>query len=724
MQRCAIVLFVVGLLFVPVHGGQPGQAEARLLQDLQFLTSEQCEGRGITTKGIHLAAEYIEREFIKAGLKGGGPSRSYYQPFSLTTGAKLGPNNRLVLKGPLGQTITLEHAKHFTTLPQGSSGLAETSLVFAGYGMTQAEPAYDDYAGLDVAGKVVVVLTETPRRGHRYADVFATAAESGRTSFALRSKVEEARRRKAAGVLVVNSRSRGQDLLSRTPVSFGDWAPWGLPVAQVRRELVDTMLVSASGETLAQVEQQIDAELKPRSRPLTGWTVRLETDVTHTQLAVKNVVGVLEGSGPLANETVVIGAHYDHVGYYGSTRRFPGTPMGVSGPGGIGGVGLPLALVGEEAIHHGADDNASGTSVVLELARRFAAQKDRQGRRLVFVAFTAEESGLLGSQYYCRNPSFPLENTVVMINMDQIGRMQDNKVMVGGLGSAKAFPPLIDRLEKKYGMAFSRDPSGLGPTDHSSFYAKRVPVLWFFTGFHEQYHRPTDRVETLNVPGLARLASLIGDIVEEVSTTPTRPEYAKTPGFDRTKTLWSEAPSTGIVPDYRDQRGGVLVADVFKNTAAAKAGIQKGDRLLALAGKKLADPMAFLTLARTLKPGDKIDVLVDRGGNEHTLAMALYRGTGGFTDPLLGVTVNLTDLRDGLVLADVPADSAAGKAGLRKGDRIVSIAGEQIRDRDGYLAILRTLQAGETVAVVAVRGEQTLQLQLPVTRPLKKGFTR
>jgi hypothetical protein len=717
-------LLLLGLCLPPVRAEVAKDAEARLLKDLKFLTSDACEGRGIDTKGINLAAEYIERQFVNAGLKPGGTKGTYFQPFSLTTGAKLGKNNQLVLKGPLGQTLQLDQGKHFTVSPLGGSGKVEAAIVFAGYGITSADPKYDDYAGLDVAGKVVLVLTDTPRRGHRQADLFGQAAADGSgQDYSLRAKIANAQLHKAAAVLLVNTqrRARFRDVLPRPAISPMQGNPLPLPVAYLQRDIAEVMVLATVGERLGLIEKMIDADLKPRSTPLTGWTCRLETEVSHTQVAVKNVIGVLEGSGPLAQETVVIGAHYDHVGFFGTTRRFGGNAVGVSGRGSIGGVGFPLAQLAESAIHHGADDNASGTAALMELARHFGALKERKGRRLVFIAFTAEESGLLGSAYYCRQPLFPLQDTTTMINMDQIGRLQDNKLMIGGLKSAKEFLPLIEKLNAKHHFDLAKEPAGTAPSDNASFFARKVPIFWFFTGFHEQYHRPTDRVETLNVPGLRQIVAMVADVVSEVATMPVRPAYAKTPDFDRTSTLWSSAPSTGIVPDYKDSKAGVLVAEVVKRTPAAKAGLKPGDRIVELGGKKVPDASAFLAQTRALKPGEKVEVLVEREGKSEKIEMQLVRAPAGFTDPNFGFVVNLMEIKGALVLNEVVANSTAAKAGLKKGDRILALAGEPIVDRNSYFDVVRLLQPGQVVSMTVERDGKTLQFEVTTAKNPKKS---
>ena len=436
------------------------------------------------------------------------------------------------------------------------------------------------------------------------------------------------------------------------------------------------------------------------SAPLAGWTVTLEADVVRKEIPVKNIVGVLEGAGPLADQAIVVGAHYDHLGYGDMGSRAQGEAR--------------------KQIHHGADDNGSGTTALMEIARHFGKIKDRQGRRLVFIAFTAEESGLIGSAYYCRHPLFPLKDTTTMVNMDQVGRLQDDKLLVGGVGSAREFAALIDRLNQKHRYALVKELSGTAPTDNASFNARQVPVFWFFTGFHEQYHRPTDRLEIVNVPGLGKIVGLVADVVTEVATIPARPTYVKTSGFDRSKTLWSSAPSIGTVPDFNDRASGMLLEDVVKGTPAERAGLKKGDRIIAVGSKKIAGPRAFVTLARTLKVGESVDIIVDNGGQARTVKLQLDRPPAGFTDPHFGFIANLTDLKNGILITDIAARSTAAQAGLKTGDRIVAISGQAIVDQAGYFAILRNIQPGDMVTVTVMRNGKRQEVRVPAARDRNK----
>ncbi len=701
-----VVLAALGLAWRAPGADAPAASEERLRKDLRFLASDECEGRGITTKGINLAADYVKHGFQQAGLKPGGPDGSYFQPFTLTTGVRSGPNNRLVLRGPQGQAVTLEADRQFSVALQGGNGKADAPVVFAGYGITSTDPAYDDYADLDVEGKVVLVLTGTPRAGHPFADDFATAdgnrAEPHRD---LRTKVLNALKHKAAAVLVVNDRtsaSRFGDTLPRPRVGRASSVePARIPVFHVRRDLADRLLVSAGGRSLADVEKEIDRGLKPAGVAV-GWSCRAEADLTRSTVQVKNVLGVLEGAGPLARETVVIGAHYDHIGF-GAGGRFAEGGRGVSPPGSPGGAGFPLAEMGKSSIHYGADDNASGTAAIMELARRFAAQKGRQGRRLVFMAFSAEESGLLGSAYYCRHPVFPLESTVAMVNLDMVGRLQDGKLLAGGLGSAKELTSLVEKHNARHQFKLEKSDAGAGPSDHSSFFSRGVPVVFLFTGFHEQYHRPTDRLETINVEGVRRVTDITEDLVAELARQAERPTFVRTRArFDRSTVLWAGSPSVGIIPAAKGE--GVLVDDVVRGTAAEKAGVKKGDRVVAVAGEAVKDLPAYLARARTLKSGTKVELTLERGGKQQKVQLELTRPARRFTVQRLGVELAFGgDPGEGIRLAGVREGGPAAKAGLKAGDRIVAMAGADVAGVREFSTAARELAVGKKVEVTVVR---------------------
>ncbi len=590
LRRMMLVLglALVALLAVRAGAAETAKVEARLLEDLKFLASDACEGRGITTKGINLAADYLAQKYKKAGLKPAGVDGTYFQPFSVTSGAKLA-EGKLTLKGPQGQEIALEMGKHFTVVAFGGSGKVEAPVVFAGYGITASEPKYDDYADLDVTGKVVIILRRTPQQKEEHLNNFPGGTNSQHA--ALQNKAANAELHKAAAVLFVNDNftaAESKDQLMDFNYTAQSREPVNVPLIHLRRPLANQMIRSAFLTDLADIEKAIDRDLTPRSMELNGWRCELETKVTRETTSIKNVIGVLEGNGPLAKETVVIGAHYDHLGYGGRGSRDPNN----------------------KSIHYGADDNASGTVSLLELARRFGEMPDRKGRRLVFMAFTGEESGLLGSAYYCRKPIFPLDSTVAMVNMDMVGRLRDDKLTIYGTGTAKDFSDLIDNLNKKYEFKISKVATGFGPSDHSSFYAKKIPVFHYFTGTHPEYHKPGDTVETVNVPGIRKITDMLEELVLDLSAREQRPEYVEVKGSARPG--GPRGPRLGIMPNYSDENEGLLIDGVTDGLPAAKAGLKAGDRIVEIGGKPVKNVTGYMTVMGSYKRGDKFEVRVIR----------------------------------------------------------------------------------------------------------------
>ena len=704
--RVAIVLCGLAVLLPAKSRGDdaPG-SQARLLKDLTYLTSDECEGRGVGTKGINLAADYIAREFSKAGLKPGGDNGTYFQNFLVSGGARIEKPAALVLTGPAEKTITLKTDEQFTVQRSSGAGTVDAGIVFAGYGITSPKHVYDDYAGLDVAGKVVIVLRYAPRYTDLKADPFGINDRTVDASdYRDDIKAANAHAHKAAAIIIINGSAvppglaqggrggrgargarggaaGGADALTpaprasaqntgETPARVSGTEVAKIPVVQVQRATVDVLLKSA-GTSLKDVEKKIDETLKPQSQALAGWTCKLETSIKHSLVPVKNVIAVLDGAGPHADETIVIGAHYDHVGYGN-----PGGFGGVSTFGGIGAFGSPPLRSATRMVHHGADDNASGSVAVMELARRFAAHPEQRGRRLVFMTFTAEEAGLIGSAYYGRHPMFPLDKTVAMVNFDMIGRLQDDRLEVTGVGTAKVLEELVDQLGAKYKLHLTKVQTGFGPSDHQSFTLRGVPAMEFFTGFHEQYHMPSDRVETLNLPGMVKVVDLVTDGVTALGTREARPEYLKvTTPYPRTTALWAVTSSFGVIPSATDSKGGVLVDQVFENTPAARGGLKAGDRIVAVGGQAAEDLQTYLHVIRALPVGEPVDVFVIRAEKPKKLVVALTKINVAQAARTFGITIDAKD-KAGLLLTAVAADSTAAKAGLKPGDRIIELAGK------------------------------------------------
>lgn len=337
-------------------------------------------------------------------------------------------------------------------------------------------------------------------------------------------------------------------------------------------------------------------------------------------LEAYNVIGILEGTDAvLKTEAIVIGAHYDHLG-----------------KGGMGSL-----AVNSTEIHYGADDNASGTSALLELARMFAKEKKNK-RTLIFIAFSGEEEGLFGSRFYVNNPAFPLEKTVAMINMDMVGRLKDDKLTVGGIGTANEWKNLVEtkNFNEEAGLALAKlstsstenaapksstevlnkfslqlNEDGFGPSDHSSFYGKQIPVLFFFTGTHLDYHKPSDTADKINYEGLLKITKFVGEIVRSVDRNPQKPVYKVAPSSN-TGGRASFNVTIGVVPGYGDSNDGMLLDGVRDNSPAAKAGLKAGDKIVRFAGKEIHSVQDYTAVLGELKADTEYEIEVVRGAEK------------------------------------------------------------------------------------------------------------
>ena len=639
--------------------------EGRLSKAAKYLSSDELEGRGVGTKGLDLAADYVAAQFRESGLKTDLYDGSPFQKFKMTTGASMGQPNQLAFVGPASEgkeprRIELKLGEQFNPLSLGGSGKFDLPLVFVGYGITAKDLKYDDYADIDVKDKAVIILRHEPQQANPHS-VFDGTNNSQYAPY--KRKLSNAYEHGAAAVIfctdefdiqktITNLRTRLQaslDELTEASAKFKaiakptaeDWTKHqdqilkladdikklgdqltaakdpllafdgagpdvdgrNFPVLFCQRSSLEPVLEAALGSTLGQLEAEIDKGPTPHSRELAGWRVAGESSIDRHEVEVKNVVGVLEGEGPLAGETIVLGAHYDHLGF--------------GGPGSLAGGGV-------HEIHNGADDNGSGTTVLVEVARELAARGKKLPRRIVFVAFTGEERGLIGSARYVREPLFPLDSTVAMINMDMVGRLQDEKLVVHGTGTASEFDAIADRIGKQYGFQITKKPSGFGPSDHSSFYAAKVPVLFFFTGSHKDYHRPSDDFEKLNIAGMRRIASMVADVTVQLAETGDRPHYQETKS-DKEAAGGSggDRPYFGSIPDFSQDQPGYALTGVTKDGPAEKAGLKAGDIIVQLGESKIGNLEDFDSALRKFKAGDKVPVVVKRGSEQVKLEVTL-----------------------------------------------------------------------------------------------------
>jgi hypothetical protein len=624
-------------------------------QAITYLASDALEGRRTGTPGANDAARYIAGEFKRYGLLSGKPAirvargrgepvERYLQSFPYVAGVELGKNNtmRFVRHGGSHGDISTELRVGEDWMPVGFSTndrIANAGVAFAGYGISSSELKYDDYAVSSAKGRVAVVFSGTPDGDNPHGQ-FARAGD-------IRFKAAAAR---AAGVLalviIANEEKLKEDRLFR--LSYDNAGEAGIPVLVVSRDAAARILgaplsvyakiadarAGASSDnqgstaTREGLSQNITSTVITRL-PMGGLDLSLTTNVARREVPANNVIGVLPGSDPnLKNEAIVVGAHYDHLGR--------------------GGEGSIAPREGE--IHHGADDNASGTAALIELARIFSSQNPKPRRTIIFIAFSGEEEGLIGSSYYVNHPIVPLANTVAMINMDMIGRLKDNKLIVGGVGTAQQWRSMIDssnslqgttltlnapRSEglpsshtmpivigangrpvvtidatKKFALTLNED--GFGPSDHSSFYAKQVPVLFFWTGTHDDYHKPSDTADKINYEGEARIVSMVANIVRDIDQNDKRPTYTVAKSESQGRSSGFRV-YLGTIPNYADSNDGLKLDGVRDDSPASKAGLKAGDKIVKMAGRDVKNVYDYTYALGEMKAGQEYQVEIVRG---------------------------------------------------------------------------------------------------------------
>jgi hypothetical protein len=376
----------------------------------------------------------------------------------------------------------------------------------------------------------------------------------------------------------------------------------------VRRELIEPWIARDTGMSLYELEQAIDQDLKPRSVAFAGVSVAGAVSLKTESIGLKNVICRVPGVGSLASETVVVGAHYDHVG--------------MGGPGSLS--------PGVIAVHNGADDNASGTSALLELAHKLSPtmNEDTEPRRqIVLIAFTGEERGLLGSRHYIKYPRFPIESTVAMINMDMIGRLSDRQLIIYGTGTATQFPSMIDRVNLVSGFQIRKQSEGYGPSDHQPFYERKVPVLHLFTGLHTDYHRPTDDFEKINTDGIAAITDMVYQMTMELAKSPGKPSYVAVQGKADIRLPIVRRARLGVrlvqFPTDSQENSKVQIESVAEDSPAFKASLKPLDVLLTMDRIPIDSPQSLIDALSEKNPGDSVTLEVQRDNERISVPVIL-----------------------------------------------------------------------------------------------------
>ncbi|MFQ5504103.1 MAG: M20/M25/M40 family metallo-hydrolase, partial [Planctomycetota bacterium] len=556
---------------------QAALSKNHMLDHVRVLAADSMRGRKTASRACAVAGEYIALQLETSGLKPAGTSAAggagYFQPFSVRLGFR--PVRSPVLR--VGQRA-LEPGRDFALLAHSGSGKVGAPLVFCGYGVSLPAGGHggvdwDDYAGKEVKGKIAVVLDGNPELG-------GVVLRGG-----VQRKVYTAKLEGAAGLILL-SRAEPGKLPHFEPARDATTIPAMLASLPVLAKLVKGLEAAVEGlESGDASEETLDA------------TVQMSVELERWEGVARNVLGLVPGSAPrLADEYVVIGAHYDHLGLGGAGSLEPGSGIG--------------------QIHNGADDNASGVAVMLEVARVLKLRK-RLGRSVLVVGFSGEEMGLLGSQHFVESPTVPADKIVAMVNLDMVGRSKEGYVAAIGAGTSPAFSEILGRMQS--GASVRLSDSSFGGSDHQSFIRKGIPAVHFFSGTHSDYHRPSDDIEKLDLDGMQRIGAIVLELVEQLSLLPERPSFVKPksrPVVARTSP--GARPYLGTIPDYAEGEGGVKITGVSPGSPVAKAGLRGEDVIVQVAGTEIDNLYDFSFALQELRPGQRIEVTVLRGGKRKT----------------------------------------------------------------------------------------------------------
>lgn len=543
------ILIVAALFYSQLLFAQD-QLNKNLKQHISILASDSLEGRETGRQGEELAYKYIIKQFEGIGLEPKG-IEGFLQPFTFTLSTKAGPNNILLINGGhyyLGES--------FYPLAYSANAKKEGEVVRIGYGISAPSLGYDDFKNQNqLKGKIVMMETGTPDGGgphSRYAD-YAD----------LRTRVDSAESRGAVGVIFTNS---NKDIDDPAQEYKNKITPSSIPVIFVRNQAKEAFSVGDR------------------------WRADITTELIKEEATGHNVIGFIDNK---AANTVVIGAHYDHLGFGGDESLYRGAP----------------------AIHNGADDNASGVAALIELARTIKESNDKNNNYL-FIAFSGEEKGLLGSNYFVKNPTMPLEKINYMINMDMLGRLKTKEpvLLINGAGTSDAWKITFDYI-KVNDLKIKTSESGVGPSDHTSFYLKDIPVLHFFSGTHTDYHKPSDDENLINYTGEANIINYILQLVHRLDDK-GKLNFIKTKDSSDNGDAPRFKVTLGVIPDYAYEGEGMRIDGMSEGKPASKAGLKTGDVVVQLGDIKVKDMMSYMKALSMFKKEDKAVVKVKRENKE------------------------------------------------------------------------------------------------------------
>jgi len=590
MKARLFISFLLSISFVITTLSQenPDITVGELEEHVGFLASDGFGGRLPGTDGDMLSQAYIAGRFQRAKIE--LLANDGFQYFELVTSVEAGENNSINFPG-----LYSVLGEDFTPLSFSKNSTLKAGVVFAGYGFQVENDTltWDDYEGIDVKGKWVVILRGEP------------GEEVGNSPFAsfvgLREKVLAAKDLEAGGVLFVSGPSFDEEDAIMRMFYDKTTADAGMPVFHVKRYIADSLL----GISIASLEKKIQQQNQSNSFESTA-ILEASSEVIHQKVKTANIVGRIEGSDPaFSDEIIVIGAHYDHLG--------------------MGGPGSGSREPDTEAVHNGADDNASGVAGIIEIAEKIAAEEEGWRRTIVVVAFGAEEMGLIGSKYFVENPVIEMENVIAMFNFDMIGRLSDEaSVAIGGTGTSLESEDLLTEYLDHWDLKGSYSKEGFGPSDHAAFYAEDIPVFFISTGAHQDYHTPQDDVEFINFEGEKIVADFAFDLIKDVANRDEKLTYQEAGAKTRSGGRMKFKVTLGIVPDFTStENNGLGVGGTRSGGPAEKAGMLKGDLIVAMDGLEVTNIYDYMARLKKLEPGQIITVDVMRDGEKVVLLVQL-----------------------------------------------------------------------------------------------------
>lgn len=562
-----------------------------LTNHIKYLASDELEGRKPGTEGADKAADYIAAEFQKLGLK--PVNGKYKQSFKVRTGYKVGPASSLdfdvIVPRPglprenwQRRKQTLQTNIDWTPLSFSDNNTVTGEMAFVGYGISAPDMNYDDYAGIDVTGKIVIIIMNYP------------GTKGGENKFvpysSLRYKATNAKNKGAAGIIFV--KEQGDSMNVFLPLNAGlDASNSGIVAIQMNRLSLGKFF--PKGKNLKGSEESINKTHKPESfiipDKIANISVNLEEEFTETS----NVMALFEGTdSKLKAEYIIVGAHYDHLGWGASNSRYMGS---------------------KPQIHNGADDNASGTAAVIEIAENIV--KNPTKRSVLFMAFSAEEMGLLGSKYYTENFLLPLDKSSAMINLDMVGRLRDNEITVFGSASSPDFEAIFNNVDNPDSLQLKLVASGIGPSDHTSFYQNGVPAIHIFTGIHDDYHMPTDDWDRINYEGTLKVVNYTSSIIKNIDNQDKLTfREVKQEGEKSGSKHGYGGPWFGIVPSFEESPLGCQIGGTSPGSPAQAAGLEKDDIITKINDTEIKNLHDFMYKVREHKAGDvlKVHILRDK----------------------------------------------------------------------------------------------------------------